>query len=195
MQKFPEAFKSKKVLMVSVLFISILFLINNSTTMIRMAYPVKYKKTVEFYSNKFEVDPNLVYAVIKAESNFTANAVSKKKAVGLMQITKTTGAWGAKTLKLENYTFESLYDPEVNIMIGCWYLSILMQEFDNDLQLVLTAYNAGSGNVNQWLEDKRYSDDGGSLTDIPFNETDRYVKKVNEYYGVYVKLYGVKDPL
>lgn len=192
MLKILEAFKLRKALLVSVLFITIFILINNSTTMIRMAYPVKYSETVELYSKKFGVDPNLVYAVIKAESNFTADAVSKKQAVGLMQITKTTGAWGARTLKLDNYSFDSLYDPEINIMIGCWYLSTLMQEFDNDLQLVLTAYNAGSGNVNQWLVDKRYSGDGGSLSDIPFNETHKYVKKVNEYYGVYKKLYGEK---
>jgi len=193
MLKISKAFKSKKALLVSILFISILFLINNSTTMMRMAYPVKYKETVELYSKKYGVDPNLVYAIIKAESNFSTNAVSKKQAVGLMQITRTTGAWGARTLKLDNYSYDSLFNPETNIMIGCWYLSTLMGEFDNDIQLVLTAYNAGSGNVNQWLEDKRYSGDGGSLTDIPFGETHKYVKKVNEYYGVYKKLYGLKN--
>lgn len=179
----------KKTFVIAVMFISILFLINNSTTFVKMVYPVKYKETVEMYSKRFGVDPNLVYAVIKAESNFSENAVSSKEAAGLMQITRTTGAWGAKVLKIENYSYDSLFNPETNILIGVWYISTLMKEFDNDMQLVLTAYNAGSGNVTQWLGDSRYSGDGGSLTDIPFNETSNYVKKVNEYYEVYKKLY------
>jgi len=193
MLKLTEAFNSKKVfILVALLFISILLLINNSTTIIRMAYPTKYKETVELYSTRFDVDSNLVYAVIKAESGFSENAVSKKNALGLMQITKTTGAWGASELKIDNYSHEYLFNPDTNIMIGCWYLSTLMKEFNNDLQLTLTAYNAGSGNVSQWLEDKRYSQDGGNLIDIPFNETQKYVKKVNEYYEVYKRLYGNK---
>lgn len=174
------------------MFLFILVLINNSTTIIRLAYPTKYKESVELYSKKFNVDPNLVYAVIKAESNFDTKAVSKKNAIGLMQITFKTGEWGAKELKLKDYTFDSLFNQETNIMIGCWYLSTLMKQFDNDLQLALTAYNAGSGNVSQWLTDKRYSNDGDNLKDIPFNETSSYLKKVNEYYNVYKRIYGKK---
>lgn len=180
---------AKPIVVVALFFIITLVLINNSTTIIRMAYPIKYKDSVEKYSRQFNVDKNLVYAVIKAESSFSENAVSKKNAVGLMQITEKTGAWGAKTLNIENYRYESLFNPDVNIMIGCWYLSTLMKEFNNNLQLTLTAYNAGSGNVNQWLGDVRYSFDGSNLSNIPFDETQNYVLKVNEYYRVYKKLY------
>lgn len=180
----------KPLIVVAIFFIITLALINNSTTVIRMAYPIKYKASVEKYSKQFNVDKNLVYAVIKAESSFTENAVSKKNAVGLMQITEKTGAWGAKELNIDNYRYESLFNPDLNIKIGCWYLSTLMKQFDNNLQLTLSAYNAGSGNVSQWLGDERYSFDGASLTNIPFDETQNYVLKVNEYYGVYKKLYN-----
>jgi len=182
--------KHKSILVIALFFIITLALINNRTTIIRMAYPIKYNESVEKYSRQFNIDKNLVYAVIKAESSFTETAVSKKKAAGLMQITEKTGAWGARVLNVKDYSYESLFNPDINIMIGCWYLSTLMKEFDNNLQLTLTAYNAGSGNVSQWLDDERYSFDGSSLKNIPFDETQNYVLKVNEYYGVYKKLYS-----
>lgn len=185
--------KHKSIIIVALFFAITLVLINNRTTIIRMAYPTKYNTSVEKYSKQFNVDKNLVYAVIKAESSFTENAVSKKNAVGLMQITEKTGAWGARVLNIDNYRYESLFNPDINIMIGCWYLSTLMKEFNNNLQLTLTAYNAGSGNVSQWLEDERYSFDGSNLKSIPFDETQNYVLKVNEYYGVYKKLYSERN--
>ena len=65
-----------------------------------------------------------------------------------------------------------------------------MQEFDNNLDLVLAAYNAGSGNVSKWLQNREYSDDGSSLDRIPFEETENYLKKVNANYKVYRLIYS-----
>jgi len=151
-------------------------------------YPLKYGDLVQIYSERFNVDPFLVLAIIKAESNFQPGAVSPKNARGLMQISEGTGKWGAGRLNLEDYTSEKLFEPEINIYIGCWYLSVLYDEF-GDSDLVIAAYNGGSGNVTQWLNDRDLSADGKTLDRIPFRETDQYLKKVNNYYSIYKRLY------
>lgn len=168
----------------------ILLLINNATSVLRFAYPLKYKEYVYKYSIEFKVDPYLVFSIIKAESSFDPNATSSRNARGLMQISESTGNWGAKMLKVESYTFDKLYDPELNIKIGCWYLNNLMKEFGDDVELVVTAYNGGSGNVNEWLRNKTYSKTGSKLDIIPFKETDQYLKRVKNNYEVYKRLYS-----
>jgi soluble lytic murein transglycosylase len=167
----------------------ILFIINNSTSVLRLSYPLKYKENVYAYSSMYKVDPYLVFSIIKAESSFNPDATSHKNARGLMQISEPTGKWGAEKLKLEGYNNNKLYNPDVNIKIGCWYLNSLMKEFGNNLDLVLAAYNSGSGNVNEWLKNKEYSESGISLDKIPFKETDQYVKRVKNNYSVYRRLY------
>lgn len=166
--------------------IVVLFLFENGQ---KVLYPVKYKEYVLKYAAEYEVDPYLVFAMIKVESNFKPDAVSPKNARGLMQITDKTGKWGADTLKLESYGPGSLYDPATNIYIGCWYIKSLLKEFGDDTDLALAAYNGGSGNVREWLDDKSLSASGKSLDRIPFKETEGYVKKVKDCRTVYKKLY------
>lgn len=157
---------------------------------ISFIFPIAYKDYINKYSSLEEVDPFLVAAIINVESKYDKRAVSHKNARGLMQIADQTGLWGAQELGIENYNGEMLYDPEINIKIGTWYIKKLMQEFDNNLGFVLAAYNAGSGNVSKWLQNKDYSDDGSSLDRIPFEETDKYLKKVNVNYKVYKLIYS-----
>lgn len=155
----------------------------------KIIFPVRYKEFILSYSIKNNVDPYLVLAIIKTESNFNPNAVSPKKAKGLMQISDKTGQWGARILKLRNYSNESLFDPETNISIGCWYLNVLAGEFSNNSDLTLAAYNGGSGNVNEWLKNNELSSSGKSLDKIPFRETEMFLKKVNNYHFIYKRLY------
>lgn len=154
----------------------------------RWLYPLKYEGLVQEYSQKYGLDPFLVLAVIKAESSFRHNAVSHKNARGLMQITEGTGKWGADKLGLKEFSAERLFEPEVNIHIGCWYLSALYSQF-GDTDLVLAAYNAGSGNVTRWLGDDELSADGKSLDRIPFKETENYIRRVKNSYAIYKRLY------
>ena len=151
-------------------------------------YPYKYSNIINEYSAKYELDPYLVLAVIKTESNFNENAESSKGAKGLMQIMDSTGEGIADKLEVENFETKMLFDPEINIEFGCWYLNNLLSEFD-DLSLALAAYNGGSGNVTKWLNDPEYSSDGENLTYIPFKETKKYVDKVSTRYNVYKFLY------
>ncbi|WP_330399758.1 lytic transglycosylase domain-containing protein [Peptostreptococcus faecalis] len=152
----------------------------------KVFYPIKYSKYVEYYSRKYNIDKYLVYSVIKTESKFKEKATSNKGAKGLMQITDITAKWAAKELKLEKV---DIYDPKTNIMIGTWYLGRLKKEFKEDFDLVIPAYNGGSGNVRKWLQSHNYSDDGKKLKDIPFRETSNYTRKVIENYKKYKEIY------
>lgn len=157
---------------------------------ISFIFPIAYKDHINKYSSLEGVDPFIVAAIVNVESKYDKRAVSHKNARGLMQIADQTGHWGAQELGIHNYNGEMLYDPEINIRVGTWYIKKLMQEFDNNLDLVLAAYNAGSGNVSKWLQNREYSDDGSSLDRIPFEETENYLKKVNANYKVYRLIYS-----
>lgn len=152
-----------------------------------LIYPRKYSVYVQKYSEEYNLDENLVYSIIKAESKFDEKALSRRGAKGLMQIADITRDWAIDELELNDDI--DIYDPETNIRIGCWYLNTLYKEFGKT-DLVIAAYNGGSGNVKKWLADEEYSKDGENLHIIPFSETDRYLVKVNKYYEQYKMLYS-----
>jgi soluble lytic murein transglycosylase len=156
---------------------------------VKIIYPIDYENYIKKYSQNYNIDSHLVAAIINVESKYDTFAMSKKDARGLMQISPNTGKWASEKIDIQDFTLESLYDPEINIRIGCWYLSVLADEFNGNLQLILAAYNGGSGNVNKWLKDDRYSKDGKSLDYIPFKETSDYVEKVLKNYEMYKKIY------
>ena len=158
---------------------------------ISLLYPVTYKEYILDSSENYTLDPKLILAVIKTESNFDPQAVSSKGAKGLMQISDSTGIWGSEVLDINDFSINSLYNPEINIKIGAWYLRLLMDQY-KDTDTALAAYNGGSGNVSRWLQNPQYSSDGISLENIPFPETKIYVEKVNSNYKYYDLIYGDK---
>lgn len=146
-------------------------------------YPLEYKDYITRYSADYELDPYLVCAVINAESNFTADAQSHKSAIGLMQIMPSTGEWIAGKIGIDGYTEAMLTDPETNIRIGCWYLHYLNGLFDGNEDHMIAAYNAGQGKVQEWIATD------AALEDIPYPETENYLKKVKTFYEIYKGLY------
>jgi len=156
---------------------------------LKYVYPVKYEDIIEKYAAEYNLDLYLIAAIIKVESNYNVTAKSNKGAIGLMQIKSSTGEWVGKQLGIKNFTEEMLYDPEINIKIGCWYINYLIKYYNDNKQLALAAYNGGQGNVNKWLKDEKLSDDGITLKNIPFEETRRYIQKVNKVYNIYKKVY------
>ncbi len=152
-----------------------------------IAFPVKYVDIIEKYSDKYELDPAYVCAVINTESRFTETAQSHKGARGIMQIMPETAEWAVKQMGYESFDFRKLDEPDTNIDIGCWILRFLMERFNGDSQLAAAAYNAGIGNVQKWLENTDYSYNGESLHSIPYDETQRYVRKIE----LYTKIYGI----
>jgi soluble lytic murein transglycosylase len=170
-----------------------MFVIINTaaTTVLKIMYPMQYKTEVLTASNKYNLDPALVFAIIKTESNFDPNAISAKQAMGLMQITKDTLYFIVSKSNLGEHPVSDLFDPKFNIESGCFFINYLIDDFNN-LNTALAAYNAGRGNVKKWLSDSQYSKEGITLFKIPFEETSNYVKKINTAYTIYKNLYFKK---
>lgn len=158
--------------------------------MLKMIYPLYFKETIIKYSQEYKLPPPLVAAVIKTESNFNVFAESRKSARGLMQITPSTGAWIAEKLQMRSYNEDMLYDPEVNIRFGCWYIRYLYNTYDNNMNLAFAAYNGGRGNVDKWIQNNKISKDGTNLEQVPFKETKNFVIRVNNNYKIYNRLYN-----
>lgn len=153
-------------------------------------YPQDYSGYVSQYSQQYSVDEALVYSVIRTESGFRAEVESSVGAKGLMQIMPDTFEWLQTLHDSEvTHTDSDLYDPEINIKYGTFYLSYLIDHYDGNELLAVAAYNAGLANVDSWLEDERYSSDGLTLSEIPYNETSQYVERVEKTKSVYESLY------
>jgi soluble lytic murein transglycosylase len=141
----------------------------------RIRYPLRYSEYVRVHAREHHLDPALLAAVIYQESKFNADAKSSSGAIGLMQLTPTTARGIAIRTGGRAFRTADLYDPEINIRYGAWYLDNLFQKYRSE-QLVLAAYNAGQGNVDRW----RASGSG-----IKFGETRAYVKHVEHLQRIY----------
>lgn len=133
-----------------------------------------YREIILASAREFDIDPHLIAAVIKNESAFNPRKVSPDGAVGLMQVMPATGRWGAAALQLEDYSDRELAEPAMNVRIGTWYLSRLLDQFQRDLDLALAAYNAGPGRLQEWQRTARWDQREG-LDRIPVMETRSYV--------------------
>ena len=151
-------------------------------------YPREYREIVRREAAAYDLDKNLVYAMIKAESDFDAQAKSSAGALGLMQMTPGTFEWMQTKLE-ETHDTDALFEPKVSIRYGCALIRLLLDEYE-DLTVALAAYNAGMGNVTSWLSDAEYSADGVTLKAIPFGETRHYVERVLRYKENYEIIYG-----
>lgn len=147
-------------------------------------FPLPYRDIVLSAASNHTLPPALLYALMKAESNFDASAESSKGAKGLMQLMDKTAAWCSEE---SGIVLTDIKNPAENIYLGAYYLGYLLSLYDGQTALAVAAYNAGQGRVNRWLSDPAYSPDGKTLSRIPFPETDRYVKKVTLYQKVYEK--------
>lgn len=156
---------------------------------LKMIYPQKYAELVNQYAEENDLDPLLVFAIIKAESNFDEDVISNSGAVGLMQLMESTAQEMADDLAIEIPTKEALFDPELNIQIGTYYFAYLLGIYEGNIYLSLTAYNAGIGNVNTWIEEGTIREDGSDIENIPYKETNNYVRKIVRDYRIYQDLY------
>ena len=150
-------------------------------------YVIEYSDSVEKYSTEYNVDKHLIYAIIKAESNFEKDAVSSKGAKGLMQLMNSTAEDIAKELDI-NLDEDDILDPDINIMLGTKYISDLIEKY-NSIELALTAYNAGGGKVDSWISDNTLKEDGSNIENIPYTETNKNDKKILRDYKIYKELY------
>jgi soluble lytic murein transglycosylase len=141
----------------------------------RIRYPLRYSEYVRVHAREHSLDPALVAAVIYQESKFKSGAKSSSGAIGLMQLTPSTARGIAIRTHGNAFRTEDLYNPEINIRYGAWYLDNLFRKYGSE-RLVLAAYNAGQGNVDRWR---------ARGEDIQFSETKAYVSRVEDLQRIY----------
>jgi len=151
-------------------------------------YPLYYEDMIRERALEYEIDPLLVLAMIREESRFNSWDESVAGARGLMQIIFSTGEWIAQKINLEEFNDEMLFDPEINIDLGCWYIYYLEERFSNDSILVISGYNAGPGTTSKWLKQYDRSDLDNFVENVPYSETREHIKKVIKSYHMYKRL-------
>ncbi|MBO7303307.1 MAG: lytic transglycosylase domain-containing protein [Clostridia bacterium] len=171
---------------------------NLTVTLIQNAsYPKKYTEHVEKYASAYNVPEYVIYAVISVESDFNASLKSDDGSLGLMQINaEVFKKITADEALFDNLDFESLTEPETAIHLGTYYLRKLFNKYKS-WSVAFAAYDASEAEVDEWLDNPKYSKDGETLKNIPKPKTKSYVKSTerasdyyqNKYYknGVSVK--------
>ena len=156
----------------------------------QLLYPRKYSQQVEQWAAEYGLDPLLVYAFIRTESGFDPAATSSVDARGLMQMTEETFIWlRSKIAPDEGLTFADLYDPEVSIRFGCYYLHLCLTRYNGDVATA-AAYHSGWGTVDNLLQMEEHSADGVTLQGFPYNQMNHYVKKITSCYAAYQRIYA-----
>ena len=157
-------------------------------------FQLKYVDLIKTYSEEFDLEPSFVCGVIFTESKFNERAVSRVGARGLMQVMPETGEEIADALG-EPFDVDRLFDPDVSIRYGCWYLRRQLDRFDQNLAVALAAYNAGPNKAALWLTEYGL-DSRGRIAYIPYEETRNYVNRVlqakENYENLYPEELGIK---
>src|SRR6266480_4712824 len=152
-------------------------------------FPKPYWPDVKKFSSQNALDPYLVTSLIRQESEFNPNALSRKDAVGLMQLLPKVGKGVAKQQKIKHFSTQQLFTPGVNLQLGTRYFRIMVDKF-GAFEYALAAYNAGSDRVQDWLGQAKYRDPQEFVESIPFTETREYVQAILRNANVYRQLYG-----
>jgi soluble lytic murein transglycosylase len=150
-------------------------------------FPLPYMEPIVNWSQQRQLNPLLVTGLIRQESRFETKIRSVAGATGLMQVMPETGSWIAEKINLKQYNLEN---PNDNIKLGTWFLDFTHQEYNNNSMLAVASYNAGPGNVSEWLAKYGFSDPDAFVEVIPFAETKGYVEAVFENYWNYLRLYN-----
>jgi soluble lytic murein transglycosylase len=154
----------------------------------RTAFPLPYESNVRSEAARNQLDPMLVAGLVRQESAFESNAMSRVGAVGLMQVMPKTALKLARELKVR-YARARLTDPGYNLQLGSRYLANLIQGFGTP-EAALAAYNAGEDRVGQWTAGQNYLEPAEFVESIPFTETREYVQIVIRNADVYRQVYG-----
>lgn len=153
------------------------------------SYPAAYATLVSLFSTSRNFPPPLTWAIMREESRFRPDALSPAQAMGLMQIIPPTGVAIARELGRKGFVPEQLYRPVVNIEYGVQYLNTNLKRFGGALPQTIASYNAGPDAVARWLKARPDREWDEFIEEIPYQETNRYVKKVLKSYYIYCLLY------
>ncbi len=152
-------------------------------------YPQPYSDEVFKFSNKYGHDVLLVYSLIREESRYNKDAVSSSNARGLMQLIRGTANDSAQEVGIQQYSFNKLFEPEVNVELGSFYLRKVLDRYNGEIPLGLASYNAGPNRVAEWVNTIGYHKFDEFIEKIPITETRNYVKRILRSYGAYNAIY------
>jgi len=158
----------------------------------RLAFPLPYRKSLEEYCRAQMLDPYLMAALIRQESEFNPKAISRANARGLAQVMPATGRQLSKKLGIPRFRTAMLFTPDTNLKMGTYYLKTLSDQLEGKWEAALASYNAGKSHVTTWMAAGNYREPAEFVESIPFNETRAYVQSVLRNADVYRKLYGQK---
>lgn len=158
----------------------------------RLAFPMPYRSKLEEYCRSLSLDPFLVAALIRQESEFNPKAVSRSNARGLTQVMPATGKQLSRKLGIRGYRTSMLFSPDTNMMIGTYYLKALSDQLQGQWEPALASYNAGKSRVTSWLNATSFHEPAEFVESIPITETRLYVQSVLRNAEVYRRLYGPK---
>jgi soluble lytic murein transglycosylase len=169
----------------------------------RLIYPLHYQEEIMHSAGQYLVDPFVISAIIRVESNFRTDLVSSKGATGIMQLMPETARWIAEqSPEFSEAAAHILETPTINIRMGTWYIRYLYDYFHayfetsgidqakDQLAIVAASYNAGQGTVREWLTTGKWDGKLDTSAQIPYQETRHYVQRVHYYYKKYRNLYN-----
>lgn len=156
----------------------------------RLAFPLPFRKPLEAYSSEHSLDPYLVAALVRQESEFNTRAVSRANAYGLTQVLPSTGRELSRKLNIPRFQPALLFQPETNLRIGTFYLRSLLDELQGQWEPTLASYNAGKRHVTSWLTWNQFREPAEFVETIPFTETRNYVQSVLRNADIYRRIYG-----
>jgi len=177
----------KKIILISIVGVIIVSVI---ALFFIVFFPLKFKTSIVKYSERYDLNMSLVASVINVESGYKEDCVSRVGAMGLMQLMPKTADECARKLGL-NIDEKQLFDCDINIELGCYYLKYLIDLYDGNIINALSAYNWGLSNVNNWLALGNVDNDG-NITNLPVKETKNYLRKIKFSMFVYGKIYKLR---
>lgn len=199
MKKRKKKVNTNKRIIISFIFVIVLFIaalvasklyVKIEEKIDNYNYPFEYGDIISKYSEEYNVPESVILSMIKVESSFNPDAVSKAGACGLMQLMPDTFKWLASTLG-ETYSEEDIFVPDINIKYGTYFVATLYSKLNN-WSNVYAAYNAGLTRVLGWLDNPQYSKEG-VLVNIPYEETRNHVNKLENARAKYIEIYELGE--
>lgn len=157
---------------------------------LRLSFPKGFEEQVRVFSRKYSLDEFLVYSLIREESHFDKEAVSVSDARGLMQLLPSTALEAAPKAGLGNFQASQLFSPDINLQLGCYYLSWLLEIFEGNFAVSVAGYNGGPTRAKTWYEKNGALDIDEFIEEIPFEQSRNYTKKIIRSYAAYQAVYG-----
>ncbi len=156
----------------------------------RLAFPLPFKNELARNSKARELDPYMVAALVRQESEFNPTAISRSNAYGLTQVLPSTGRSISRKAGIRRFRTSMLFSPDINLRLGTFYVRMLLDGLEGQWESALASYNAGKSRVVNWRTWFDFREPAEFVETIPFTETRNYVQIVMRNADVYRRLYG-----